>query len=784
MKKFGLKAGTAITFLFWTSAVNAQVIQGTAADQPDETGTASASSPGNPEADSGLQEILVTAQKRSERLSDVPLSVTAVTGDTLARRGVTSALDLERVVPGFTYQPSNYGNPVFSVRGVGFFENALGVAPAVTVYVDQVPFPFLAMTTGVTLDLERIEALKGPQGTLFGQNSTGGALNYIAAKPTRDFQFGGSATYGRFNQFDVEGFISGPLSDTVSARLAVRSEQRGDWQRSYTRDDSLGERDMLTGRFLLDWDVSDRVRFQFNANGWRDRSDTQAVQFQLFRESTPVNGRLDARNAIGNYPVAPRDIRSADWDPNTKFDRDDTFYQLSVRGDFDMSDHTALTSITSYSDLDALAIIDGDGTNFKDANSLNGGRLKSLGQELRVSHEADRLKWVIGGNLQLDRTSEDSGFDALGSNQSLFGINFTGFSISNDQDVDTWAAFGGIDYEIVNNLTLSGSVRYTDQVRKFEGCLRDVGGGIAQAFSVLSTIVSGSPTTIPTGGCITLGPDGKPVLVRDSLSENNVSWKLGANWKPNPDLMIYANVSRGYKAGAFGSIPGINALQFTPITQESLLAYEAGFKLSGFQNRAQITSAVFYYDYTDKQIAGRTPVPLFGAVPSLVSIPESSVKGAELEISARPVDALRFSLGANYVDSKVKSNLTLPDPFGDDINVRNAQFPNTPKWQIIADAELSVPLNDRVKVYGGAGVKYRSASTAFFATDPLFDLPAYTLLDLRAGIESEAGWNAQLWARNVTNKRYLVTVYRSLDAVASMTGMPRTFGITIGYKYR
>lgn len=783
MGKLQFNFTTAIGLMFWASAANAQSLQGTSIGQQDGVG-AESPSPGNPEADSGLQDIVVTAQKRSERITDVPLSVTAVTGDTLTRRGVTSALDLERVVPGFTYQPSNYGNPVFAIRGVGFFENALGVAPAVTVYVDQVPLPFLAMTTGVTFDLERVEALKGPQGTLFGQNSTGGALNYIAAKPTRDLQFGGSATYGRFNQFDAEAFVSGPLSDTVSARLAVRSEQRDGWQRSYTRDDSLGKRDMLTGRFLVDWNVSDRVRFEFNANGWRDRSDTQAVQFQLFREANPVNGRLDARNAISNYPVAPRDIRSADWDPNTKFVHHDDFYQLSVRGDFDMSDSTKLTSITSYSDLDAIAIQDGDGTNFKDANSLNGGRLKTFTQELRVAHDTERLKWVIGGNLQLDRTSEESGFDALGSNQSLFGINFTGFSISNDQKVDTWAGFGGIDYEIVNNVTLSGSVRYTDQVRRFEGCLRDVGGGIAQAFSILSTVLSGSPTSIPTGGCITLGADGKPVLVKDRLSENNVSWKLGANWKPNPDFMLYANVSRGYKAGAFGSIPAIFDTQFTPVPQESLLAYEAGIKLSAFQRRVQITSAAFYYDYTDKQIAGCRPIGIFGCVPSLVKIPESSVKGAEIEISARPVDALRFSFGANYVDSKVRSNLTLPDPFGADLNVKNAQFPNTPKWQLIGDAELTLPLNESLKGYVGASVKYRSASTAFFATDPLFKLPAYTLLDLRAGVESESGWNAQVWARNVTNRRYLVTVLRSLDAVGSMTGMPSTFGITIGYKYR
>lgn len=156
-------------------------------------------------------DIIVTAQKRSERLTDVPISITAASGEQLAKAGVVSPGDLGKIVPGFTYQPSNYGPPVYSIRGVGFFDNALAGSPTVTVYVDQVPLPYLAMTAGATLDLERVEVLKGPQGTLFGQNSTGGAVNFLAAKPTRDLSFGLSGEYARFNQVSAGGFISGPI---------------------------------------------------------------------------------------------------------------------------------------------------------------------------------------------------------------------------------------------------------------------------------------------------------------------------------------------------------------------------------------------------------------------------------------------------------------------------------------------------------------------------------------------------------------------------------------------
>src|SRR5712672_262533 len=173
-----------------------------------------------------LEEVIVTAQKRSERVNDVPLSITTATGENLLKAGVKSPSDLEKLVPGFTYQSSEYGMPVFTIRGIGYLDNSLAIPPAVSVYVDQVPYSYLAMTPGTSLDVERVEVLKGPQGTLFGQNSTGGAINFIANKPTPDLHYGGDLSYGRFNDLDVQGFVSGPLFKDVTARLALRTEQR------------------------------------------------------------------------------------------------------------------------------------------------------------------------------------------------------------------------------------------------------------------------------------------------------------------------------------------------------------------------------------------------------------------------------------------------------------------------------------------------------------------------------------------------------------------------------
>src|SRR5690606_21739340 len=180
-------------------------------------------------------EIIVTAQKRNERLIDVPMSITAASGDQLSKQGISDTAALTKLVPGFTYQQSNYGTPIFTIRGVGYIDYSVTAGPTVTAYIDQVPLPYSVMTRGATLDLERVEVLKGPQGTLFGQNSTGGAVNYIAAKPTDELRAGVDLGYGSYNEVIAGAFVSGPLTDTLRARLAVRSEYMDGWQKSLTR---------------------------------------------------------------------------------------------------------------------------------------------------------------------------------------------------------------------------------------------------------------------------------------------------------------------------------------------------------------------------------------------------------------------------------------------------------------------------------------------------------------------------------------------------------------------
>ena len=742
--------------------------------------------------------IIVTAQKRAENLAEVPMSITAITGEALVTAGVSEAADLVKVVPGFNYQQGAFGTPILSIRGIGYADNSASAGPAVTAYVDQVALPYSSMTRGAVLDLERVEVLKGPQGTLFGMNSTGGAINFIAARPTDQLEFGGTATYGRFNEFNLEGFVSGPLGDTLAARVAVQYETRDGWQYSTTRpNDRLGKKDFLNGRLLVDWEPTDTLSLQFGVSAWRDRSESQAAQFIQFTPAVPITPLTQyIADAMQASPPAGDNPREADWDAGADLRRDDEFYQLSLRADLDLSDDILLTSITAWSEFDGNQPIDIDGTAFNNfLVAEHPTRIETFSQELRLSGSMGNVDWMIGGNYQDEDLRESTYTIAQGTNGTIGPFIFSPLGQLAVQNVETASVFGSLDFHLTEDLTLQGSIRYASQKRDFAGCISDAGAGVvgvsaADAFSFLATILSGTPTTIPAGGCVTLdAATFAPGLATSSLDEDNISWRLGIDYKLSPDALIYANVTRGYKAGSYGLVPAILSSQFTPVTQESVLAYEVGSRFSTLDETFSFEFAAFYNDYRDKQLQGIVLTPVFGPLPQLVNIPESEVYGFEATGILRPIRGLRFSLGVTHVKTKVQQDPQAPaeprDPFGALTSYVGESFPNTPPWQVNADAEYRFSLGDGgLGAVLGASLTVRDSSPAAFGENPIFELPSVALLDLRFGIEDEdSGWSAQIWGRNVTNAFYYNNVTHLTDYVSRIAGMPATYGITLGYRY-
>jgi iron complex outermembrane receptor protein len=759
--------------------------------------TASASSA------TALEEIVVTAQKRVQSINDVGLTITALSSETLERQGIKSLSDLAGQVPGLTFAPSDFGTPVLTLRGVGFYDNSIGGYPTTSVYVDEVPLPFPAYTTHANLDLERVEVLKGPQGTLFGQNSTGGAINYVAAQPTNTLSAGASATLGRFGQGDVDGYISGPITDTLKARLAVEHDFGGDWQHSYTRTDFLGAKDVTNARLLLDWRPTDELKLLLNLNGWQDKSDPQAGQFIAIFPQLSLGPNKSAVNPkVAAYPFAPSDPTAADWSPDQRPQADKQQYQAALRGNYNITDNIILTSITSYVDYRVTQALDQDGTSTDLFQFNDVGAANSFTQELRVAGgEGTPFRWVGGGNYERSHTYEATLQRYFDSTVFTVLRNGDGKAYV-DQTFENYAVFANGEYDLLSNLTLKLGGRYTHSRDTGKECTFDAGSGngIATYALFYSRLHPGVPfPATKIGDCLTLLQNGQPGLFVDTLTESNVSWRGGLDYKVTRDVLLYVNVAKGYKGGSFPALPGLVYTSYLPVTQEGLLDYEGGFKAKFFDRKLGVNGAIFYYDYSNKQLLTKRLDPLVGTAMALANIPKSRVEGAELEVTAVPIEGLHLSSGLTYLDAIITNYVginaaTVVASFA------GTPIPFTPKWQYVLSADYDIPFTGKIQPFIGASLTGRNDTTSivggadeaiirpgYRSSVPLADtysLSGYHVFDLRAGLQAADGtWRVMAWAKNVTNTYYWQNVVTAFDGVTRYAGQPQTYGVTVSYRF-
>jgi len=642
----------------------------------------------------------------------------------------------------------------------------------VSMSIDEAPLPYPTLAAGAMLDLERVEVLKGPQGTLYGQNSTGGTINFVVAKPTDQLSFGVEESISRFGELDTEAFVSGPVAENVGMRLAARYEGGGAWQRSDTRDDSLGMRDFLTARLLTRWTPSAKTTISLSLNGFRDRSDNQAGQLVGIYTTSPA-----VAASLANHPIGVRDNRAADWGPGRTYGRDTDYGQAVLRVDTRMSFGT-VTSISSAQHLRRDDRSDSDGTNLQLFEVGLPGQATILAQELRASGRRGSLQWILGGNYQREWIRD--GLDARFADGNF---PFDGTNVRTRQNVSTWALFANGDYALTRALSLEGGVRYTDEIRRFEGCSYDDGDGTGAAYvSRAASLLSGSTVTIARGGCATLGADLRPAVVHDALKDRNWSWRAGLRWQAADALLIYANISRGHKSGAFITAGATSAGQFAPAKPESVLAYEAGVKFSDAAHRITVSAAGFYYDYDDKQLKGKAIDPRLGPLSGLINVPKSHVVGAEVDLSWRPIDGLALKTAGSRTYSRIDGNFINYDGLGHRANLSGQRFPLTPGWHLTGDAEYRWGMGEAWKPFVGADVSYQSRTNAGLGNQPLLDMPGYALADARAGV-SWARWTGQMFVQNLGGARYATFVSAvSPDTIVRLAGRPRTLGVRLSYR--
>jgi outer membrane receptor protein involved in Fe transport len=742
---------------------------------------------------SQIDEIIVTAEKWEQSADTIGMSITTATGEMLQERGITSVMDLTRLVPGLTIQQSSFNSTSFTLRGVGFFNSDLDTPPAVTVYVDEAPLPYPAMTKLAAFDLERVEVLKGPQGTLFGENATGGAVNYIAAKPTEAFAAGVDASYGRFNRLQVGGFVSGPITDELEARIAVQGERGDPWQESITRaGDELGKIRELQGRATLEWHPEAQFASRLTFTSTYDGSDSLAAQFIYPTVSIPAL----AVPGLLTFPVVNQP-RAADWSPlrpdtNTPFPyaSDTTLYQMSWRNDYRLRDDVTFTSLTSYAGFQMAYGQDPSGTPFFIDDVMDrDGRVSAFYQELRVAGRQGKVNWLLGANYSYDDV-KDEPLEFFGEEDLSHLFESVNPQAYGDESLfparmraQTDAAFGRVEYNANDRLMLEGGARYNSDRRTFDNCSIAVTQHFVNFWNLFR---QGAQPLTEVGDCYVLDPAKglQPVDdVHNVLNQDSVSWRTALNWTARPGLLLYANASKGYKAGAVPVLAASTVDQFKPVPQESLLAYEAGFKASLFDRRVQFNASAFYYDYKDKQLRGAELDPTFGPLEALVSIPKSHVQGVEAQLIARPIEGLTLDTSATFLETEIDQfiGFNALAHFG---NQAGTSFPFTPKWQSITNIDYAFPLSPSMNGFVGGSLTYNSNTFAGVGALDLMRIDSFTLLDLRAGLDFSNGhYRIWVWGKNVTDEYYWSNVFANGDAIARFVGQPATYGISLSARF-
>jgi len=749
-------------------------------------------------------DIVVTANKREQRLNDVGITVAVLSGDALQQRQINSLADLANATPSLSFTNSANGTPVYTLRGVGFYETSLGAFPTVSTYVDEAPLAFPVLSSHSAFDLERVEVLKGPQGTLFGQNATGGAINYIAAKPTNEFRAGGNISYGRFNEVIADAFVSGPIAPNLKARLAGRIERADGWQKSNSRpDDRNGEVKNYMGRLLTTFEPTDNLRFTLNLNGWKDKSETQAPQYIALFPQTPAF----LTPQLAASPFSPEKPRAADWTPGIPR-RDNSLGQASLRTEFDMSDDITLTALTSYVKYKQRQGDEGDGLPISTLDLANNvGQIESFNQELRLSNASTSdLRWVVGGNYERSTVNEviDLSFPDVSVRglYGTFGYPFFSLSYSNDQKMENYAGFANVEYDI-EKLTLKLGGRYTKSQTDSSECGFDLSGSPINTGPLFYDVLFGGALGPYNGQCYQINntldtyngvPPGGSGRFTDTLKEDNFSWRAGVDYKPVDDVLLYANIAKGYKAGSYPTLSASLFSQYLPVVQESVLSYEAGFKASLFDRALQLNGAAFYYDYTNKQLRSKLIDPNFGILDTLQNIPKSTVKGFEIEMNIRPTRGLTINNTFTYLDAKI-DEFTGINSGGITANFEGENVPYTPKYQIGSNIDYDFPISESLNGFVGTSVNYRSKTVATIGgeinppgtTSPInriFGIGAYTLVDVRAGVSGpDDSWRVSLWGKNIFNEYYWNNVVAAFDTISRYSGKPATYGMSVSFNY-
>lgn len=686
-----------------------------------------------------LEEVIVTAQKREQSLIDVPLSVATLSGErfTSIFEGGADIRGLSARVPGLYVESSNgRAAPRFYIRGLGNIDFDLAASQPVSVIMDEVVKENVVLKSFPLFDIDRVEVLRGPQGSLFGRNTTAGIVKFDSRKPTHEPEGRAKADLGTLGTLNFEGAVGGGLTDTLAGRVAVLYQSRSDW----IDNDFSGEKDALGGfkekavkSFLL-WEPTDRFSALLGAH-YRDLDGTAAV----FRANVFDPGSNELND---NYD---RDTVYFDGGDNNPQEYESSGANLKLDYDFDAF---TLTSITAYDKATGRSLGDIDGGNLEfgpgpipfPSATQDSADTDQLTQEIRLSNSgAERFNWQVGAfyfDSSLDVTT-DPGFG-------------TPTTVSHENT--TWAVFGQGDLALGQAWTLTAGVRYTDDEKDFTA----------------------------TGYEVNLGDD-------------QVSGDLALSFAPTDNSSIWAKVGTGFRAPtiqgrdvAFGAAP-------TTADSETITSWELGYKSEFANNRVRLNAAVFYYEVEDMQF---TAVGGTDNLIQLVNADQGTGQGAELDLEWAITENLQVTVGAAYADTEIEDSSLRVSPCGSGmctvINpvdsdglalVDGNPFPNAPETTYNFTASYSIPVGQEGELFAFTDWAYQGDTQIF-----LYDAVEFRTEDqFEGGVR--VGWRKRdqsfqvaLFGRNITDEE---NVQGAIDFnnLTGFTNEPRVWGVSIATEF-
>lgn len=680
-----------------------------------------------------IEDVIVTAQRRSERLQDVPLAITAVSNETLEHHAVINVTDLSGMVPGLrtTGFSGGGGQGRISIRGLIGQNLPIGSPSPVAVYLDGVYLPKPDSAFFELDDVERVEVLRGPQGTLYGRNATAGAINIITRVPGDTWEGGVNLRYGNYDDRHLQGHVSGPISDS--------------W--SFGFSGAIGARDSfltnsLTGNRMRPYEnATARGKLRYESGGLDVTAAVDYANVEAFPGFTNlVSG--DAVVGIGDG----RHIVALVEDQETLT----TSKGASITANYEISDSVIVTAVGAVGDYSQDQLYDiGGGTPPPVYTRTNSERDTEYA-ELRVLYAGERTTLTIGANYY----GEEGTYIQERNPPPLPQRNISPYVTT---DLQALAAFAQLEYEVIPRLVLVGGVRYNHETRDYA-----------------TDYTLGTPVG---------------VRVAEEISDDVLLPSLGVNFNASDDLLLYVKASRGYIAPGFNPLPGPTSPN-PPFGAEYLWAYEGGIKAQFYDRRVTLNTAIFYYDYTDIAVrAFATPTQLV-----VTNAAAAKLQGVEVELSVAPIDGLTLSAQFTFNDTEYSE---LCEPIATGSPQRNDglcapgvadrsgnQLTDAPRWMGGVSAVYSMALSSSLDLNASFSVARESNSYFSAANEPAASSGGWTRVDARIGFEFDSGLEFYAYGRNLTDDQY--PAYASRTATFVVTGAvsgPRLYGVGAVYRY-